>query len=93
MIYPSGPEVYSCIPTWPGPCTSFVCTLENPEGGEIQVKISKMDLCTHVCRCDEFSCTIHENEHVNQRMDLTVDIDNGLMLGTGDLGRIEAVRQ
>jgi hypothetical protein len=93
VLYFTEPNVYTCVPSWPNQCVDHICTFENPEGGEVQVKESKVDLCFIVCRCDETSCTLDESGHANQRLDLTVDIDNGIMLGTGDVGTIEAVRQ
>lgn len=93
VLYPILADVYRCIPPWPNQCIDYMCTYENPNGGEVYIKESKKELCRLVCACEETSCTLDESGYPNQHLDLTVDIDHGLMLGSGDLGTVEAVRQ
>jgi len=94
VLYLTGQDAYSCAPPWPNDCDmDHNCIFENPEGGEVQMKESKINICFLLCICDEYSCTLRENEYSNQRLDLTVDIDNGIMHGIGSVGRIDAVRQ
>jgi hypothetical protein len=93
VLYLAGPDAYCCAPPWPGQCIDHICTFENPEGGELQMKESKKEVCFSLCVCDEFSCILREKFYSNRHMDLTIDVDDGLMLGTGDDGTVQAVRQ
>jgi hypothetical protein len=102
MIFeiPPGPDAYSCLPSWGGDCGSVGpngedgCIITLPEGGEIFISDGKHEICRDVCLCDATSCTVDMNRISNgEKLDITVDIDNGVLLGTGGLDRIEAVKQ
>ncbi len=99
QIYSHDNGFYHCMPTWGGDCGSVGpngeegCMLQGPDGETVFMSSSRMDLCMNLCSCDATSCTIEQSmTERGVELDLTVDIENGVMLGTG-LGRIEAVKQ
>jgi len=101
MIFeiPPGPDAYSCLPSWGGDCGNVGpngedgCIFTLPEGGEIFICWGKEQLCISTCVCDEISCTADISRFNGEEMDITVDIENGVMIGTGGIGRIEAMKQ
>jgi hypothetical protein len=102
MIFeiPPGPDAYSCLPSFGGDCGNVGpngeegCIHIPPEGEEIFISWDKHELCRDVCSCDVTSCMVDMSRITNgEKLDITVDIENGVMLGTGGLDRIEAVKQ
>lgn len=56
-------------------------------------RFAALELCRlSACRCSAKACTVDLTEG-DLSLDLTVDAAHGALLGTSDLGRIEAVRQ
>lgn len=89
VYYSCGPQP----PNWECPLYSGdpYKTCEGPNGEEVTMLTVKIDVCNWACECDASSCT--SNHGGGTEMDITVDTRNGAMLGVGDLGRIEAVKQ
>jgi hypothetical protein len=87
--------VYHCVPDWGTSSdeNDENCIMWGPNGEEWPYKCSTIELCQDVCDCDSQSCTIDESDGPSHELDINVDIENGVMLGTGSLGRIEAVKQ
>lgn len=97
---PPGSGSYSCLPSSGGDCGAVGpngeegCIFTLPEGGEMFISLGKEQLCISTCSCDAATCTVDmSNIRNGEKLDITVDIENGVMLGTGGLDRIEAVKQ
>lgn len=98
-IYEHNPSSYHCMPTWGGDCGAIGpegqegCLLEGPNGESVFMSSGEMALCMNTCECGQNGCYVHYNPlHRGVELDITVDIQNGVMLGEG-LGRIEAMKQ
>ena len=93
-IYHWSESNYSCTPYWwETHCDgSGICVIKPPGEEDISVTRGKIDLCERICDCDATSCTVEQLEKGDYELDITVDIENGVMLGEG-LGRIEAIKQ
>jgi len=94
----NSPGYYSCLPDGGASCGPLgpngeeCCVFEGLDGEDIFITPGKMELCMQTCRCEVDGCALAEEEsRAVVELDLTVDVENGLMLGDG-LGRIEAVR-
>lgn len=105
IVYDNGGGFYRCIPggqDWSGDCGPTKgpdggegCIYTGPNSEEVIVGQTKIDLCMFVCSCDADGCTVDAEtvEHGHNELDIAVDIDDGVMLGTGSLGRLEATKQ
>ena len=87
--------IYSCdpCPGWdPEPGDEGYYLYTGPNGEEFLMSGKRQGMCMAemICRCDQFSCDISGGGKIYD-LDITVDIDNGVMAGTG-LGRIEAIK-
>ena len=96
-IYDNGDGVYHCMPGGIGWSVESggdgVSLLKGPEGQEVLMLETKVSLCQDICTCNATSCYVDLDAHPGIELDIAVDIEHGLMLGTGGVGRIEALKQ
>jgi len=101
-IYHVASYLYTCIPYgegWSnvggeGPDGEDGIIYSGPNGEEIFVSYDKQELCSSVCTCISSGCTVDISEGpYSGNFDLSVDVDNGIMIGTSSEGRIEAFKQ
>jgi len=101
-IYHMAADLYTCNPYgegwWDvggeGPDGEEGIIYHGPNGEEIFVTYEKEELCSFVCVCDSSGCTVDISQGpASGNFDLSVDIEKGIILGTSNEGRIEAVKQ
>ncbi len=100
--YNVGDDLYLCLSTgndwWSeegeGPNGEPGMIFHGPDGEEEFVSIGKCQLCKSVCECDITGCTvnIYQGTH-GGKLDLTVNIDSGEIIGDSSVGHIEATKQ
>ena len=97
-----GFDVYICRPAgtgwWSesgtGPNGEEGILYHGPNGEEVFMSWDKVHLCEDVCSCNYSGCTVDINQGpYNGNLDLSIDVDSGILIGTGSEGRVEAVKQ
>ena len=101
-VYSTGGDAYTCTPSgagwWSeegeGPNGEQGTLHHGPNGEEVFLSLGKKELCDSVCVCDSFGCTEEIGQATPEgQLDLAVDVDSGVIIGTGSEGSIEAIKQ